>query len=129
MFKVFAPTANDEVAAFGVERNDDVLLSDALFELGEETAIYFSIFECGATDDDFFCAPGKNSRGVDDGANTSTDANSYFGARAKQFYQTRVGTFAHGGVQIDDVENWIAAEAIEQAEDVVDGESAFAPVN
>ena len=41
----------------------------------------------------------------------------------------RVGTFTHGGIQIDDVKNWIAAETIEQAKHIVDGESALASVN
>jgi hypothetical protein len=127
--EALAPSANDDVTAFSIERDDNAISPGTRFQFGEETAIYVTIFECGAADDDFFRPPGQNSSGPGNRANAAADTNDYFCAMAKRFDQTGIGTFAHSGVEINYVKNWIAAEAIEQAEHVFDGERALTAVN
>ncbi len=48
---------------------------------------------------------------------------------AEELDPARVGAFAHGGVEINHMQDGIVAEAVEQAEDVVHGERALAAAN
>ena len=44
-------------------------------------------------------------------------------------YPARIRTFAHGGVEVDHVEDGIVAEAFEEAENVVHGKGESASAN
>ena len=77
-----------------------------------------------------FSAPASRRRAARAAVRMPPPTRTRIGARsAKLPYQASVASASHGGVEIDDVEQRVIAEAVEQAEDVVDREAPLAAVH
>lgn len=102
-------------------------------ECTEEAGVDFAGAEGGAADDDLIGAPSDDLCGARDGANAAADADFEFVAFARlkteSFREAVVVAGADGGVEVNDVEPAMRLEFLEQAEDVSDGECAFAAVD
>lgn len=123
---MLAPAANDDMASMGVQSDHDVLSADALGELAEKITIDFSVLEGRAAHDYFLRAPRDEFCGASDSTNASSDTHFHFRAVAYLLNRARIASLAHGSVEVDDVQNWIVAEAIEKTQHIVDGEGASA---
>src|SRR5271154_1159726 len=78
-----------------------------------------SIAKSGAAYDDFLRAPGKNFLGARDTADSTAHANLHFCATRQKFDPAAVRAGADRGVQVNQMQDWIIAEAVEQAEYIV----------
>jgi hypothetical protein len=82
-----------------------------------------------AADDDFFRSGGEKALSAGGGADAATNANAHGGAAAEFADQARVAAAAHRGVEVNDVEQRVFAEAFEKAEDIVHSKTPLAPVD
>ena len=118
---------------FGVECHNDLSWIDSLHELAEEAGVDLAGGKCRAADDDLLGARFRDCGRAGDAANSASYAHFHFvfgaGLHAEFVHQLVVAGFAHGGVEVDDVQPRIVAEFIEEAEYVRDREFAAASVN
>jgi hypothetical protein len=101
--------------------------------LAEKAGVDFAVAEGGAANDDLIGAPIYNFCGARDGSNAAADADFEFvafpGFDAEFFCERVVVAGTDGGVEVDEMEPGIGFEFFEEAEDVGDGEFAFAAVD
>src|SRR5262249_31103436 len=117
----------------GVKRNDESFSGNGLHECAEEAFVDAAVFEGGAADDDLRGAEFYEFAGAFCGANAAADADFHsvlaFGAATEFGDERVVFSFAHRRVEIDDVKPFVVAKAVEEAEDIGDGEFATAAVD
>src|ERR1700731_2984690 len=120
------------MAAFGVERDHDSLAADSIHKAIEKRPIDAAVLKRRAADDDFLRAPACNFHRLCHRADSAaySDAQfSLFRRGAQLANELGVASLSHRGVQVDHMNHRIAAEAIEQAENVVHCELSVAPVH
>ena len=127
--QLFLPAANQDVPAVGIHRDDDALASDARGQPREKCAIHRAAAKRRAATI-IFSAPASRMRAARAAVRIPPPTRTRIGARRQSCaHQARVASLPHGGVEIDHVEQRIFAEALEQAENVVDGEAPLAAVH
>src|ERR1700687_2803262 len=109
----FAPAVGGDLSFVGVERDDDVSSRDSAGEGAEEAQVEFAFGECGAADDDLRRAESGQLFSARDAADATAYAYIHFVIAAGAFAEGRdkgvVVIFFHGGVEIDDVQPFVAA--------------------
>jgi len=125
-----SPAVDYDAAFGGVQGDQDVFLADAGREAFQERHIGALLAKCGAADDDLLDAEADQRFGAAHGANSAAYAQLQFGFMAgfaaELLHQAIVVAFAHGGIEINDVQPSVMAETIKQTEDIGDGEFALA---
>src|ERR1700731_5503372 len=128
-----APAVNGDVSPGSVERDDDLFSANFFCELPQESGVYFSAAESGASNNDLARAPSGNFLGARKSSNPAAHADVH----AEIFSRTDaevaneivVLAFLHGGIEVDEVQPGIFLEFLQEAEDVGDGKFALPPVN
>src|ERR1700730_11026341 len=128
-----APAVNGDVSPGSVERDDDLFSADFFCELPQESGVYFSAAESGASNNDLARAPSGNFLGARNSSNPA--AHAHFHAEifsrtgAEVAHEFVILAFLHGGIEVDDVQPGISFEFLQEAEDVGDSKLELPPVN
>ena len=126
----FAPAVSGDLSFVSVEGDDDFFARDGSGKCAEKAQIEFAVGERGAADDNLCCPEFCQLSGARDGADTSAYADIHFvfaaGAFAERCDESVVVVFVHGGIEIDDMQPFVAAEFVELRGDVGNGEFAAA---
>jgi len=129
----FAPPVSGDLAAIDVESDHDSFARDGASKRTEELLVDFAASENSTADNDLSGAALRNASGTGNGANPAAYADVHFMLAARAFTkrcdQSVVLAFVHGGVEIDDMEPFVAAEFFKLCENVKDGKFATAAVD
>ena len=112
-----APAVSNDAASGGIEGHDEMLFADAGGQAFEEREVWAAISEGGAADDDVSYSklhqcfrPGYSADATSD-PDLHTEPAVRFDRELAD--QAIIVAFAHGGIEIDDVQPFIAGEALE----------------